>query len=223
MTIKRRAFLTVLGATPAAALLTRAEAQVQAQRLAPTTASPPPVPADAPQPPIAGATTEKAGAEPAISFFTATQFATLKAVAAVLQPPMNGFPGAEEAEAARFIDFYVSQTDAKPVGRAELKRWYRAGLDDLEGRAKAKYGKSFAALSAAEIDVIIRPMFVTQGSGRQSISVTRRLPFMNEVRNDVRNATINSPQWAEAMARANRRPVAALYWKRIDPTIVEWK
>lgn len=223
--IERRSLLRAMTASPAVALLASAGARAQAPGAPGGTPVPPLAPPAALPPelshPISVVVSEQVGAVPQPAFFTAAQFATLRAVAAALMPAMGGFPGALEAEAPEFIDFYVGRSPEKPVARAELRNWYRAGLDDLEAQARRRFGRAFAALSPQEIDVIIRPMFVTIGSGRQSISVFRRLPFMNEVRNDVRTATMNSPQWAAAMLTAKQRPIAGVYWKRVDPTVVE--
>jgi hypothetical protein len=232
--IDRRTILQAIGATPLIALRP-ADAAAQVSAATPNAApyAPPakPVGAAEPAPPaedepaipttLATKRAEQVGAEFRPTFFSAAQFATLRTLAEVLMPALNGFPGAIEAGAPEFIDFYVGRSSPDPVGRAELRTWYRTGLDDLDARARRAFGTSFAQLSAQQIGELITPMFQRIGAGRQSVSVFHRLPFMNEVRFEVRNATINSPAWAAATERAGQRLAAALYWRRVDPTVLE--
>ena len=231
--VDRRSLLRVIGATPLIALEPiSVAAQTAVPNAAPYAPANKPAGAAEPAPPedveedpanpttLAGRGSEQVGGAFTPTFFTATQFATLRALAGALMPPMNGFPGAIEAQAPEFIDFYVGRSAADPVGRAELRTWYRNGLDDLEQRARRTFSTSFAQLTPDQVGTIITPMFQRIGAGRQSVSVYRRLPFMNEVRFEVRNATMNSPQWAAATERAKQRLVAGIYWRRVDPTIV---
>jgi hypothetical protein len=161
--------------------------------------------------PVPGTSPHEAVAAPVPRFFTAEQFATLKKLGEVLVPAQGGAPGAIEASAPEFLDFFIGTSS---VGRQQL---YREGLDDLNTQAKTRYRQSFAALDAGQIDSILKPMFRPYPARR---SATVFGPFVNEVRNDLQTATTNSPEFASAAEASGRRAPSGLYWRRIDPTIL---
>src|SRR5580698_11192090 len=84
-------------------------------------------------------------------FFTDQQMATLRRLSEILLPPLNGFPGAVDAGAPEFLDFLIG---ASPSDRQQM---YRSGLDRLDAEARKHAGVSFAGVSTAQADPLIRP------------------------------------------------------------------
>jgi hypothetical protein len=150
-------------------------------------------------------------AEPVARFFTHVQFEALQKLSDVLVPAGNGNPGALDANVPHFIDFLIGQS---PADRQHL---YRAGLDLLNARAAKQFTKTFGELDAKQADSILRPLIVP-------ISWAYDPPkdlgshFATTAHEDIRTATRNSREWAEASAKAGRRIAGAqLYWNEIDP------
>lgn len=161
--------------------------------------------------PVPSVSLPEAVAAPVPSFFTSDQFATLQKLAEALVPADGNQPGAFEAGAPEFLDFYIGTSSA------DRQQLYRNGLADLDRRARTQYRQPFAGLDAAQIDRILVPMFQPY-SGRRS--ATALGPFVNEVRRDLQTVTTNSPEFASAAEASGRRTPAGLYWRRIDPTVV---
>jgi hypothetical protein len=154
-------------------------------------------------------------AEPAPHYFTETQFATLRKLGEILQPPLKGNPGAIEAKAPEFLDFLIS---ASPADRQEL---YLTGLDRLEIQAVDQCHKSFAALDEAQAATILKPLRVARDWSRDFPSDPLR-HFVAQVQEDLRAATMNSREWAAAMEKAGRlftrgHRTSGYYWAPIDP------
>jgi gluconate 2-dehydrogenase gamma chain len=87
---------------------------------------------------------------------TAAEGRTLRAFAAQILPSDNGFPGADEAGAAYFIDRAVGMpffADSVPV--------IRSGLADLDARAKTSGRRDFASASDAEQIAVMRAIEAT--------------------------------------------------------------
>src|SRR5436305_7340110 len=102
--------------------------------------SAPPLSQQPQQPPANTPTIETAimdaATDPLPRFFTAQQLAALRRLSDILQPPVNGTPGAIEAKAPEFLDFLISEA---PTDRKQL---YRDGLDAL---VKAGFTEADAA------------------------------------------------------------------------------
>src|SRR5580698_2612395 len=81
--------------------------------------------------PVTELADEIATAEP--SFFTPVQMSTLTRLSNLLLPPLNGKPGAIEAQTPAFLDFLIGSS-AEP-----RQKTYAGGLDWLEQTAQAKY------------------------------------------------------------------------------------
>jgi len=197
--MKRRRFLTAMAAAPAMSPLA-------AQQAAPAN----------PQTALE-TTSADLTADPAVpSFFTAGQFATLRALGKLLMPPLNGHPGAIEAGAPEFLDFLIG---ASPADRQKL---YREGLDALNAQTKKQFQKPFADLDAAQADAIVRPLLTV-------IAWSEDLPkgplkhFIAQAHRDLRTATQNSREWSEGIANSGRRGGrgfrggTGMYWLPIDP------
>jgi hypothetical protein len=209
--MKRRDFLQTVVSVPAGAVLLEQTADAQA-----------------PAPPAAGATVPAAAADAAAQgqvlatvaadtvavtaahFFSAVQFATLRRLADLFMPPLNGNPGALDAQAPEFLDNYVA------VSSAERQRLYRDGLDDLNKQALARFKKAFADLTTADADAIVKPLFKVRGA---IMSVVDLGPFITRAHQDVRTVTVNSAQWAAAQAAAGAPAPRLLYWQRVEPTV----
>jgi hypothetical protein len=111
---------------------------------------------------------------------------------------MRGNPGALECGAPEFLDFLIG---ASPADRQRL---YRTGLDMLNARAKKQFNKSFAELDTAQADTVIRPLLApvpwVYDAPRDP-----NVQFLAEAHRDIRTATQNSREWAEAGASSGRR------------------
>jgi len=156
-------------------------------------------------------------AETSQRFFSKDQFETLEKLGSVFMPPMKGNPGALEAQAPLFLDFLLSVSPAK---RQDL---YRNGLDQLNAQAKQKFSQSFAQLSAAQAGEILKPLMVVR-PWTEDWPADPLKDFVAEAHEDLRKATANSREWAEAAAKSGRRfnrgaQASGYYWKPIDPVV----
>ncbi len=152
-------------------------------------------------------------AEPAPpAFFNAQQFAALRKLGSLLQPPLQGRPGAVDCGAPEFLDFLIS------VSPADRQQLYKTGLDSLNSKSKKQYGKPFADLDASQADAILKPLLV-------AIPWNEDLPkdplqhFIAQAHRDFRTATVNSRVYATAGASSGRRGGrgTGMLWLPIDP------
>ncbi len=156
-------------------------------------------------------------ADPYPHFFAPEQLSALQALGKLLVPAVKNNPGATEARAPEFLDFLIS---VSPSDRQVL---YRDGLDSLNKQSRAKYQKTFADLNASEADSILRPLLVVR-PWPQDFPSDPMKAFVAQVHDDLRNATMNSREWAEAAAKSGRRfsrnrRGSGLYWAPIDPIV----
>src|SRR5690242_21329786 len=101
-------------------------------------------------------------------------------------PSVDGRPGANEAHAAEFLDFLISES---PVERQEL---YRKGLDALNAESTNRFQKPFASLTGTEADAVLAPLH----QPRQYNSPRDPLGnFLVAAKADVRTATVNSREY----------------------------
>lgn len=151
------------------------------------------------------------------TFFSSEQLAALQALGKILMPPLKNNPGAIDAKAPEFLDFLIS------VSPAERQKLYVGGLDGLNQQSRQRFSKPFAELSASEADGILRPLLVVRPWPEDFPSDPMKR-FVAQVHDDLRNATMNSREWAEAASRSghrfsrNRRG-SGLYWAPIDPVV----
>ncbi len=149
------------------------------------------------------------------SFFTADQYAALRALGKLLQPPMKGHPGAIETGAPEFLDFLIG---VSPPDRQKL---YRDGLDALNSQSKKQYKKLFADLDATQADAIVKPLMVVI-PWSEDLPPEKVRHFIAQAHRDFRTATQNSREWA-AEGAAGRRGGrgfgggTGLYWLPVDP------
>src|SRR5215475_12083984 len=87
-------------------------------------------------PPVLKTVYSEAAAAPTPGFFSPEQFAALRRMSDRFLPPINGNPGAMEAGAPEFLDFYIG------VSGKERQTLYKTGLDDLNARARSRFGKA---------------------------------------------------------------------------------
>lgn len=150
-------------------------------------------------------------AEAALQFFSEAQFATLQSLSVLLQPSLNGKPGAAEAGAAAFLDFHVG---VSPRPRQDL---YRSGLDYVDAESRRLFAKPFPGLTEAEAEKVLRPLLAAWTYDGPS---DYRQRFLTELRSDVRAATMNSKEMSQVpnASRRRRGGGSAPYWLPIDPT-----
>ncbi len=197
--MKRRSFIQTLAVTPATAFPAFAEtmpaAPVRQQAAAQTEAVKlDTIPLDA-------------VAEMKPRFFTAAQFAALSKLSDILLPPLNGMPGALEADAPEFLDFLISKSPA------ERQQLYRAGLDTLNANAQRQFKKPFAEIDAAQASTLLGPLREAWTYSPPTDPFAR---FLREAKADVRTATINSRPYATAGAAGRRGGGTGQYWYPLD-------
>lgn len=150
-----------------------------------------------------------ADAEP--RFFTPAQFSALRKLSALFMPPMGGSPGALECGSPEFLDFLIG------ASLPDRQKLYRTGLDALNAKAKKSFNKSFADLTDAEADSVIRP-WLTPVAWVQDAPKDPSVQFITEAHRDIRTATQNSREWATAgSASGRRRGGGGSYLNPIDP------
>ena len=224
--MRRRDFVKGVVAVPVAASTAFGQQAPPPSNIAPPGAAPIAPPAAAPPgfgrrggaefkaPPVASVVPD-AIASPDLHFFTQPQFAALRRLSDLLMPPLNGNPGALQAEAAEFLDFLVG---ASPADRQLL---YRQGLDRLNVEAEKQSGKPFAELNAAQADKIVRPVLLPWMTDHPPAEPFAR--FIALAHQDIRTATMNSEVWhAAAVLTGERARGAGLFWRPIDPDQKNW-
>jgi len=191
--MKRRHFFRTIATIPAAQLI----AQQTPAPAAPAQAASPAVGRGAAATQLqitdAGLTAEAAPA-----FFAAEQLAALRRLGALLQPPLNGSPGATEAKAAEFLDFLIGVSDA------DSQKVYKNGLDTLDAQARRQFRKAFSELDDSQADAVVRPL-LTPIPWAEDLPEDPVKRFIARAHRDLRTATQNSREWATAVASSGRR------------------
>lgn len=155
-------------------------------------------------------------AQPAApTFFTADQFAALKRLGSLLEPPLKGHPGAIEAGAPEFLDFLIA------VSPADRQKLYRDGLDTLNAQSKKQFKQPFGSLDDRQADAIVRPLLAVI-AWSEDLPPEKTRHFIAQAHRDFRTATQNSREWAGAAASSGRRGGRGfggmgLYWLPVDP------
>ena len=201
--------------TPVPPSVKTAAAAAQQAPLNPPAVAPAPVPwmhglMEAKPLPI-GSLAPDAVAQTNANFFTDHQFAALERFAELMVPPYNGYPGAVEAGTPKFLDFLIG------VSPADRQRMYQSGLDRLNAEATTKFNVAFAELSPQQADQLIRPWLRTWMENNPPIEPYAN--FINIAHTDIREATENSPAWADAQQAKGQQPREDLYWYPIDPDL----
>ncbi len=181
--------------------------------------TPAPLPPPAPVPytlglnaktPLPHTQTADAVAKMEQKFFTVVQMATLTRLAEVMLPPLDGRPGAVDAETPQFLDFLIG---ASPAPR---KLVYTGGLGWLNLEAQRRFRKPFAQLDDAQIESIVKPVMQTWMSDHPPTEP--HSGFATIALEDIRRATMNSKAWSDSYEGKMRPPVErGLYWTPIEP------
>lgn len=151
-------------------------------------------------------------AQTSAHFFSDKQMATLRRLSEILLPPIKGYPGATGAGTPEFLDFLIG---VSPPDRQKL---YQSGLDRLDAEAKQHFGLSFANVSPAQADQLLRPWLRTWMTDHPPTEPYAN--FVNAAHDDIRTATRNSQAWTEAAAAAGDKGAGmGLYWFPVDPDI----
>jgi hypothetical protein len=141
-------------------------------------------------------------------FFDPESFSAFRHLGEILVPARQNLPGAVEAEAAEFLDFLIGQS---PADRQTL---YRDGVAQLNAQARARYGKPFAEVAAADADSILAPLHEAWTYQGPADPFAR---FLSAAKEDFLRATASSRQWAAA-ASGRSRSASGLntYWFPIE-------
>jgi hypothetical protein len=165
-----------------------------------------------PATPIPPATIAEAVAEEELTFFTATQMATLSRLCDVLLPRIGSTPGAVDAGTPAFLDFLIGESPS------DRKKMYQDGLSWLDTESKKQFSKPFAALGTAQADGLLKPWLRTWMSDH--LPTEPHADFVNTAHSDIRTATVNSRAWGKAPKKEGRESTAkGLYWSPIDPDL----
>lgn len=204
--MKRRRFFQAMAATPAIPALLGQQPVMQ----------PGPPPLQAPQDPRAAAAPAKLdtaipddAASMTPRFFTADQFAALRKLSQTILPPIKNAPGALEANAPEFLDFYIGDSSK------ERQTLYKTGLDTLNIQARQHFNKAFAELEAAQVDKILEPLRKPWAYDPPADPFER---FLQAAKADIRTATMNSREYSAAASSGGSRRFggAGLYWYPLD-------
>lgn len=197
--MKRRKFIQTLAVTPAAALPIVSESNAET-----------PASAQRPQeeaPKLETASLDAAG-ETTPRFFSAPQLAALRKLSNIILPPLNSMPGALDAGAPEFLDFLIGKS---PADRQQL---YKGGLDALNAQATKRFGKAFADVTEVQAAELLAPLKQPWTYEPPTEPFAR---FLREAKQDIRNATINSREYATASSSGGRRGGGVgQYWYPID-------
>ena len=151
---------------------------------------------NAPQPevPLAMASPDSV-AKPSPHFFSEPQLSALRRLSDIIVPAIAGTPGALEAGAPEFLDFLIG--NSPPATRA----LYRSGLDALNTRSIAKYGKAFTGLDGAQSETNLSPLRDpwTWKDPPDAYAV-----FLRNAKSDILTATVNSREWIAVVSQRNR-------------------
>jgi hypothetical protein len=155
---------------------------------------------------------ELAGADtvgrPVARFFTPDQLAALGKLGELFAPPFDGRPGAAEAGAAEFLDFYISQS------APDIQKLYRDGLDRLNAEARRSRSKPFAQLTSSEAEPILKPLSDAWSYAGPSDAFAK---FLLAAKDDLMRATINSRAYTSAAVPGSRGAGGlGYYWLPVE-------
>lgn len=141
-------------------------------------------------------------------YFSPPEFAALEKLAELIAPPAGNLPGANQANAASFLDFLISQS---PADRQAL---YCDGLDRLQSEARRRYGAAFEKLEAEQAAAILAPL---KEPWTYHAPEDRFARFLRAAKDDVLEATVNSREFIAAHASRGRRAGGTgTYWFHLE-------
>ena len=147
-----------------------------------------------------------------LRFFSPQQMATLTRLSEVLMPPVDGKPGAVQAQTPMFLDFLIGSSPE------ERRQVYSKGLDWLNAESKKKFDAEFAHLSDQQAGELLKPWLRTWLNDHPPTE--EHADFVNIAHDDIRTATVNSREWS-AVPEKGRQPQTEeeLYWSPIQPDV----
>lgn len=132
--------------------------------------------------------------------FSPDQFYALTKLGDLIVPPYNGLPGASQAGAAEFLDFYIGAS-GKPI-----QDLYIRGLDSLNHAAQIKFGQTFVNLNLDQAATLLAPL-------QDPNSKDQLAPFLRGAKSDLLRATFNSRPYIDALSQTRRpRNASKYYW-----------
>jgi len=145
-------------------------------------------------PRIEASTPDSVG-KPVPNFFSPPQFAALRRLSDIIMPALGDTPGALDAQAPEFLDFLIGES---PLPRRAL---YRSGLDSLNTRSVAKFGKAFGALDNSQAETLLQPL---REQWTYDSPADLFAGFLRTVKADVLTATVNSREWISVVSKRSR-------------------
>ena len=123
-------------------------------------------------------------------------------------PKLGETPGAIDAGAPEFLDFLIGES---PLQRRAL---YRSGLDSLNTRAIAKFGKAFGGLDNSQAGTLLEPLLKPWAWDSPADVFAG---FLRIAKSDILTATVNSRDWiAVASKRSRAANGIGTYWLPAD-------
>lgn len=219
--IKRRRLLKALVSAPVLPVVAQQAAVPPSDKPAPTSPAVPPagnaaLPAPFNRTPAANAEAPKLEmsiadeiGDPAPGFFKPQQMACLRRLGDEIMPKIGDVPGALEARAPEFLDFLISES---PKDRQQL---YTTGLDLLDQQSQSKHGKAFSEAGNEEVSALLSPLREPWTYDPPTDPLAH---FLRIVRDDLRNATMSSREYARFSSGSGRRRGAGvgMYWYPLD-------
>ncbi len=147
---------------------------------------------------------EEAGV-PVPAFFSSEGMAVFRRLADVLLPRTRT-PGALDAGAPEFLDFYIGHS------APERQNLYREGLAKLNSEAQRRYQKPFAELPPSDIDSLLAPL---REPWTPAVPTDPLAAFLRAAKENFWRATVNSRAWALA-TEGKRRSGGGTYWYPIE-------
>lgn len=148
-------------------------------------------------------TSTDAVGKPVPRFFSAPQLAALRRLSDMILPAIAGAPGAIDAGAPEFLDFLIGES---PQPGQTL---YRSGLDALNTRGTARYGRAFAVLDDTQADAVISPL---REPWTWKEPADPFAAFLRQAKADILTATLNSREWITAAQRNRGSAGNGTYW-----------
>ena len=131
--------------------------------------------------------------------FSPDQLFALEKLGDLIVPAYNGLPGASQAGAAAFLDFYIGASP-KP-----LQDLYLRGLDTLNHLALTKFGQTFTNLHIDQAGTLLTPL-------SDPNSKDKLAPFLRTAKSDLLRATFNSRAYIDAVSQTRRPRNASKYF-----------
>ncbi|MGI8746666.1 MAG: gluconate 2-dehydrogenase subunit 3 family protein [Bryobacteraceae bacterium] len=140
-------------------------------------------------------------------FFSEHQLGTLRHLADLLMPALNGRPGATDAAVPEFLDFLLGES---PHDRQTL---YKTGLDHLESESRRRFNKPFAGIAPQQASELLAPLHENWSFQEPPDPFGR---FLHAVKADVLQATVASREWAASATQRRGSGGLGSYWYSME-------